>query len=122
MHFLVTPLKKGWAGGGFVAASCPSPSPSDLSHRLFWVALLFHFSIFFFLYAFLPFVAIVEATGFGWGFWPESRLVAGGGGGCGLGLRAGVAGGGLVVIPLSSQLASADHYVALLFNSVICPS
>ena len=31
-------------------------------------------------------------------------------------------GGGLVVIPLSSQLASADHYVALLFNSVICPS
>ena len=108
MHFLVTPLKKGWAGGGFVAASCPSPSPSDLSHRLFWVALLFNFSIFFFLYAFLPFVAIVEATGFGWGFWPESRLVAGG--------------GGLVVIPLSSQLASADHYVALLFNSVICPS
>jgi len=31
-------------------------------------------------------------------------------------------GGGGVVIPLSSQLASADHYVALLFNSVICPS
>ena len=40
--------------------------------------------------------------------------VSGGGGGGG--------GGGLVVIPLSSQLASADHYVALLFNSVICPS
>ena len=84
------------------------PPPPLTSHTGFsGLHFCFTFLYFFFLYAFLPFVAIVEATGFGWGFWPESRLVAEGGG---------------VVIPLSSQLASADHYVALLFNSVICPS